>query len=331
MLTERDVKLLSRQRGSALRKIEQDIVISQSKRPKLDRPSLPPPTLEHKEYGFDQSFAAPDLEDDVPLDVPTRSPTRSPVLNGLLTSPENLFTSPTRFPASPDRASPASLPQVPETPPQLPKSPPRVSTTPERPRLEPDFSFSDLPISQLKSNPISLASIEVISSILESLFEEQLIPQSYADFDTATDSAEQFMHKLDIKLLSTFIHGVVSDLQDTLDINISNNELCSQLKDCERRKFILSEKLLDIRQQINDWETEPGSNEQLEELRRKSVLNDKLQNLVSNLSHTPAIGEHTKVPSLERKVDDLVQLVNPNDGLLTKLQTFNDSLEKLLE
>ncbi|SCU83819.1 LAME_0C06810g1_1 [Lachancea meyersii CBS 8951] len=334
MFVDRHVKLLSRQRGSALRKVEQDVVISQIKKPRLDRPSYSSPSKDVKqspesEPSFDVPQSPPEFHVSQDSNEPASTPPRSPVLNGgLLTSPDNPFTSPVPDQASAGQNSPVSPARNAETPILRTKDSPSLSP-------EPEFDFSDLPISQLRSNAISLAGIEVVWSILSNLFEEQLIPQAYADFDTATDATEQLMHKLDIKLLSTFMRGVLSDLQDTIDINSSNNELCSQLKECAKQKVKLSENLVDIRHQIIEWENREADDEQLEELQLKSALNDKLQNLAISVStkaeHDDNHNDKDEMPSLEPTANDLVELLDPQDGILGRLQTLNRSLEKLLE
>ncbi|CEP63029.1 Ame1p LALA0_S07e00782g [Lachancea lanzarotensis] len=333
MLADRHVKLLSRQRGSALRKIDQDVVISQIKRPKLDRPSLSvspskntlyeperEPSFDLPQPPSESHFLAGNSND------PASTPPHSPVLNGgLLTSPELPLVSPTRDQASAGQKSPDHFLEMAETPPLTTQNSPIFSPAPE-------FDFSDLPISQLRTNSFSLARIEVIWSLLNNLFEEHLIPQAFADYDTASDPAEQLSHKLDIKLLSTFMHGTLSDLQDTQDINASNNELCSQLKDCARQKVILTERLVDLRQQITDWENKEDNDEQLQEMQLKSVLNDKLQGLAIDVStKTDENNANIATQPLESIADDLVPLLDPQDGILGTLKTFNTSLEKLLD
>ncbi|SCU78140.1 LADA_0A04060g1_1 [Lachancea dasiensis] len=333
MLVDRHVKLLSRQRGSALRKVEQDIVISQTKKQKLDRPPPSPPGESRREPDSDYlspPTALPDVDleggGSLPSETPRMSPVHSPELDGLPTSPANPFTSARGSDISPD------LP-ISESPLKGTVDPFAAPIESVAPPSEPhfDFDFSELPISQLRANSLSLTSIEIISSVLHNLFEEQLIPQAYADFDTATTPADQVLYKLDIKLLSTFIHGVLADLQDTVDINLSNNELCSQVKECQRQKAQKTESLLELRHDINEWENKDDNAEHFDELRRKSALNDKLQNLIASISQEPAEPVQSPLLSFDKVSDDLIRVTDPCNGALAKLRTFNDTLEKLLE
>ncbi|SCU81413.1 LAFA_0C04742g1_1 [Lachancea sp. 'fantastica'] len=335
MLADRHVKLLSRQRGSALRKIDHDVVISQIKKPRLDRPSLSVSPSKSNQYDpeHEPSLDLPQPPSEVhfpaDLDDPASTPPHSPVLrNGLLTSPEILHTSPTRDQAPAGQEMPDNYLDLAET-----ISPPSKSSKSSQViPLVPEFDFSGLPISQLRTNSLSQARIEVIWSLLNNLFEEQLIPQAFADHDTASNAADQLTYKLDIKLLSTFLHGILSDLQDTLDINASNNELCSQLKACAKQKATLTETLVDLRQQITDWENKEDNDAQLQEMQLKSALNDKLQSLA--IGDYPSADEGDAITNpqpLEPIADDLIQLLDPQDGILGKLKTFNTSLEKLLD
>ncbi|CUS21259.1 LAQU0S02e09670g1_1 [Lachancea quebecensis] len=339
---DRDVKLLYRQRGSALRRTGQSIVISQAKRPKHGVRAAREPSREREvavalEPAVDEQPSSPPplISDGFP-DSPVREQTREP----------------TQLPQSPPPRSPPS---------QLPPSPLMSLPAPDadlgaglvadldvdlRTELNassvvaghtdaafllpaPQFSFSDVPLSRLHSNTVSLSAIEVVSSLINSLFEEQLIPYFFAEFDTATSPEDRLMRKIDIKLYSTFVQAVLTDLRDLLDINASNNELLTQLKQTIKRKGALTQTLLEVRHETADWEAKAGADEQLEELRQKSAVNAKLQALAQDIR---TAGAEAPTPTdADRALDDLTAVLDPYNGVLAQLQTFNQSLEKLLE
>lgn len=328
---DRDVKLLYRQRGSALRRTAQNIVISQAKRHKSSSASPPPILL-------------PDLESDLAAEPLINDAPSSPLREGFPQMSASPSASPARLrgPVSdrPDHvntqtnllASPSpSLPPLHHSDP--------VETGPESPQGSdvespvipaPQFTFTNVPLSQLHSHTVSLASIEVLAAVLNILFEENLIPQSYADFETAQDPHDRLLHKIDIKLYSSFLHGVLADLHDLLDINISNNDLLAQLKHTIKRKTRSTQTLLDVRHETVDYENEPNARDQLDELRRKAAINDKLQSLAMGKTNVER-QDATPVSPQDFKVDDFIALMDPHNGVLAQLNNFNQSLEKLLE
>lgn len=335
MLMDRDVKLLYRQRGSALRRTGQSIVISQAKRPKhsgravrereRDVAAAPGPAV------GEQPSSPPPLISDGFLGSParelTREPTQLPHSPPAPLSPSPLVPLPA-LDADLDADLGAGLDE--DLNADLGASPGMAGHAGAAPLLPaPQFSFSDVPLSRLHSNTVSLSSIEVVASLINSLFEEQLVPQCFAEFDTAASPEDRLMHKLDIKLYSTFVQAVLADLRDLLDINVSNNELLTQLKQTIKRKSALTQTLLDVRHETADWEANAGADEQLEELRQKSAVNAKLQALAQDVRTASA--DASAPTDADRALDDLTALLDPYNGVLAQLQTFNQSLEKLLE
>ncbi|KAM3159772.1 Inner kinetochore subunit AME1 [Lachancea thermotolerans] len=323
MLMDRDVKLLYRQRGSALRRTGQSIVISQAKRPKHSGRAV-------RERERDVAAAPGPAVGEQPSSPPPL------ISDGFLGSPARELTrEPTQLPHSPPAPlSPSPLVPLPaldaDLDADLGASPGMAGHAGAAPLLPaPQFSFSDVPLSRLNSNTVSLSSIEVVASLINSLFEEQLVPQCFAEFDTAASPEDRLMHKLDIKLYSTFVQAVLADLRDLLDINVSNNELLTQLKQTIKRKSALTQTLLDVRHETADWEANAGADEQLEELRQKSAVNAKLQALAQDVRTASA--DASAPTDADRALDDLTAVLDPYNGVLAQLQTFNQSLEKLLE
>lgn len=227
------------------------------------------------------------------------------------------------------------------------KSP--ISESPQNVRNDEDlttrYNFDDIPIRQLSSSITSVTTIDVLSSLFINLFENDLIPQALKDFNKSDDDQfRKLLYKLDLRLFQTISDQMTRDLKDILDINVSNNELCYQLKQVLARKEDLNQQIISVRNEIQelkagkDWHD--LQNEQAK-LNDKVKLNKRLNDLTSTL-----LGKYEgdrKIMSQDSEDDSIrddsnildiahfVDLMDPNNGLLKKINKINENLSNELQ
>ncbi|CAI4279601.1 ASN_collapsed_G0004310.mRNA.1.CDS.1 [Saccharomyces cerevisiae] len=221
------------------------------------------------------------------------------------------------------------------------KSP--ISESPQNVRNDEDlttrYNFDDIPIRQLSSSITSVTTIDVLSSLFINLFENDLIPQALKDFNKSDDDQfRKLLYKLDLRLFQTISDQMTRDLKDILDINVSNNELCYQLKQVLARKEDLNQQIISVRNEIQelkagkDWHD--LQNEQAK-LNDKVKLNKRLNDLTSTLlgkyegdrkimsqdSEDDSIRDDSNILDIARFVD----LMDPYNGLLKKINKINEN------
>lgn len=191
----------------------------------------------------------------------------------------------------------------------------------------PHYNFTGTPISRLSSSITSITSIDVLIEVFTKLFQDELIPQANQNFHDSQSKEEQIMYKLDLKLFETFLHKIVADLKDILDINLSNNELCYQLKQILRTKVDLSEELLLTRETLHELhqaETlSSDNNHKVQDLRRKLELNQLLNQLPQQLK-----SKRVQPSPNQHELDRFIELTDPYNGVLARISRLNDALRK---
>ena len=190
-----------------------------------------------------------------------------------------------------------------------------------------------------------MTTIDVLSSLFINLFENDLIPQALKDFNKSDDDQfRKLLYKLDLRLFQTISDQMTRDLKDILDINVSNNELCYQLKQVLARKEDLNQQIISVRNEIQelkagkDWHD--LQNEQAK-LNDKVKLNKRLNDLTSTL-----LGKYEgdrKIMSQDSEDDSIrddsnildiayfVDLMDPYNGLLKKINKINENLSNELQ
>lgn len=207
------------------------------------------------------------------------------------------------------------------------------------------YNFDDMPIRQLSSSITSVTTIDVLSSLFINLFENDLIPQALKDFNKSDDDHfRKLLYKLDLRLFQTISDQMARDLKDILDINVSNNELCYQLKQVLARKEDLNQQIISVRNEIQelkagkDWHD--LQNEQ-SKLNDKVKLNKRLNDLTSTLlgryeagrnimsqdSEDDSIRDDSNILDIAHFVD----LMDPYNGLLKKINKINENLSNELQ
>lgn len=149
------------------------------------------------------------------------------------------------------------------------------------------YNFDDIPIRQLSS---SITSVTTIDENRRNKYLNKLLlnfPQALKDFNKSDDDQfRKLLYKLDLRLFQTISDQMTRDLKDILDINVSNNELCYQLKQVLARKEDLNQQIISVRNEIQelkagkDWHD--LQNEQAK-LNDKVKLNKRLNDLTSTL------------------------------------------------
>ncbi|CAR26946.1 ZYRO0C05104p [Zygosaccharomyces rouxii] len=299
-LTDRGIKLLYRQRGSHLRKIDGEIetlIIE-------DQTPSPTPDVEAE----DEITIGPqrEPESNVPLQLePEPEPEPDVPVEAEAGLPPNEF----------------ELPEIsPEVPPEIPpEEPPEIAEPPSIP----DYHFQNIPLRQLSSTITSIASIETIKSILTNLLEKDLIPHAKSHFESDRDRESKMMHKLDVRIFQLVSQNLNSDLQDILDINISNNQLLYQLRQLMSTREDLNQQLVQTRSELQqlkcggEWYQLKNSQDKLQSRLRLNQELNQLTKTIESKDAPPLPKGHNRK---KYDIDDLCDLLNPHTGLLNRLQ-----------
>ncbi|AAS50517.1 AAR150Cp [Eremothecium gossypii ATCC 10895] len=208
---ERRVKLLYRQRGSALRRVEQEVVIQDG-----------------------APAAATAAEESV---EPPEEPADLPQLEAGDWAV-----------GSPGDAAAWEPPEAVDEAPSAAGSPAAGGEAPGEAADEAS-RFAGLSATQLATSITSVATVEVLSEVVTALFSQQLAPQCAERFRRARTRAERLSYKLELRIFERLEAQVRADLRDIVDIHRSNNELCYQMKQILRLRHELTEELVAVRAQ----------------------------------------------------------------------------------
>ncbi|SCU82765.1 LAMI_0C00804g1_1 [Lachancea mirantina] len=326
MLMDRNVKLLYRQRGSALRKVGQDIVFSGTK--DVNHEAATP--------GYENEILPaldpiPDFEHDQQLNL-SQSQHHTPEKNAFLYASQSPAPAPAGHEDHLDllhsrKASPQEGLQISYATHGLLESPP--SLPPSEEPVIPSYDFTGVPLSKLPSSITSITSIDVLIALFANLFDEQLIPKSHANYDTAISDADKLSFQMDVDLFNLFKDKILGDMRDLLDINISNNNLCSLLRQALKSKRDLSSDLLEVRKQIHEWEMKIKEEEKPGELESKLALNEQLKELGNNIRNAH-LGQSTALVGNDDSVSDFVRYMDPHNGASARLKAIIAKLEEIL-
>ncbi|EJS44669.1 ame1p [Saccharomyces arboricola H-6] len=207
------------------------------------------------------------------------------------------------------------------------------------------YKFDDIPIRQLSSSITSVTTIDVLSSLFINLFENDLIPQALKDFNKSDDDRfRKLLYKLDLRLFQMISDQMTRDLKDILDINVSNNELCYQLKQVLARREDLNQQIISVRNEIQelkagkDWHDLQSEQTMLND---KVKLNKKLNDLTSTLLGQSQAGDDMVGQGYEDEsiwddsnildITRFANLVDPYNGLLKKINKINEKLSNELQ
>lgn len=190
------------------------------------------------------------------------------------------------------------------------------------------YDFEDVPISKLYSSITSVTTIHVLQSIFVNLFENNLIPQAMTAFndtdpeDGRVSQLKRVSHKLDMRIFQMLSDNLTIDLNDILDINKANNELCYQLKELNAETQLLNKQLVKVRRE--HVSVRYGGDKHRLEYNKKKIdskidLNDKLMHLTDFLLDDE---EHEEAVQPLDTVDftRICNLLDPNNGIIARLK-----------
>lgn len=193
------------------------------------------------------------------------------------------------------------------------------------------YNFQSMPLRQLSSSITSVTSIDVLISIFTNLFQNDLIPQATKEFEGSRDRHSKMMYKLDVRIFESLLDQLVKDFKDILDINMSNNELCYQLKQIAMAREDLNEQLVEVRKELQllkcGGEWYQLQQEQLA-LNDRVKLNDELNALSDKLLDQNFRAENEEPLSLSEPVNEFCELVNPYNGILANIENINERLQQ---
>ena len=193
------------------------------------------------------------------------------------------------------------------------------------------YNFQDMPLRQLSSSITSVTSIDVLISMFTNLFENDLIPQAIKEFESSKDSNSKMMYKLDVRIFESVLEQLIKDFKDILDINMSNNELCYQLKQIVVAREELNQELVETRSELQklkcggEWYK---VQQEQSELNGRVELNDQLNHLNAQLHGEAAIPTSQEPLATNETVSDFCEMVNPYSGILARLEQMNNSLQQ---
>lgn len=193
------------------------------------------------------------------------------------------------------------------------------------------YNFQDMPLRQLSSSITSITSIDVLISMFTNLFENDLIPQAIKEFESSKDSNSKMMYKLDVRIFESVLEQLIKDFKDILDINMSNNELCYQLKQIVVAREELNQELVETRSELQklkcggEWYK---VQQEQSELNGRVELNDQLNHLNAQLHGEAAIPTSQEPLATNETVSDFCEMVNPYSGILARLEQMNNSLQQ---
>lgn len=290
-LTDRGIKLLYRQRGSRTRRVAQ---VSDESWPVIRAPE-----------------STPEPENDNELDEP------------VLDEPFELQDEP--FELQPDPLEQEPLADAPRD--DLDEYPAHNEVEDELHQ----YNFENMPLRQLSSSITSITSIDVLISMLTNLFENDLIPQATREFEAAQDKHSKMMYKLDVRIFESVLEQLVRDFKDILDINMSNNELCYQLKQLVMAREDLNEELVQVRKETQELKC-GGEWYQLQQeqsnLNERVKLNEQLNQLTATLTGELPVPSQPAPMVTNEAIDEFCEIVNPYSGVLAKAESVNKRLRQ---
>lgn len=232
-----------------------------------------------------------------------------------------------------------------------------IATIP--PNYDLKFQFGKLPLRNLPISKISLLSINSLQHIYNHILNKILIRKATNDLiqddkDKNSSSPQQkLMYKLDLRIFQNLLNLINKDFNDIKDINIANNELYYQLKKLKKRKVKVRTRLIEVRRQINDIKLNNDDdhllsfreqNVQEQKLRKRLKLNKSLNKLSGILTKKNSSDgkrsieknkHQTKMDSLVKnndnnlkQIDQLCDLLDPYNGMLSRLKSLNNELSK---
>ncbi|CCD24392.1 Ame1p NDAI_0D00780 [Naumovozyma dairenensis CBS 421] len=122
--------------------------------------------------------------------------------------------------------------------------------------FESSFQFQDCKnIDELLVSNMSMTSIGIFKDLFKNLFQDNLVMQAIKDFKMNDhNKIKKMMYKLDLKIFQKLTDMIENDLDDIFDINLANNELCNKISAIQNKKESISSELNIIKKELKDLE-----------------------------------------------------------------------------
>lgn len=312
---DRDTRILYRQRGSNLRKtVDEDNVLVIRTPMKLvetlpepdDITSLKRSRDDNSEIGipYEPDFDVQEEEDNVPVG-------NQPVLSPLFNNRSNYNEGRNKHRSKYQRITTAN------------------ATT----------DFSNLSAHDLILSEQKIRCYDILKELVDFLFKENLMRKANTDSNKySRDEVQSMMYKLDFKIFEKIVSGITNDLNDIKDINIANNTLLHNLSRIQKKKQRLNMELVDTRTQTTQLMTNEefwyqNKTDQLK-LNDRLRLNQGLKQLSKQVSTTTTVpnttGGAAASPALPIRdnLPSVIQLLDPQHGILNKITKINEKLRK---
>lgn len=202
------------------------------------------------------------------------------------------------------------------------------------------YDFEDIPVSRLYSSITSVTTIHVLQAIFTNLLQNDLIPQALTAFNGTTNvprlsQLKKMSHKLDMRIFQVLAEQLTADLDDLLDINKANNELCYQLKELTANSQLLNKELIAVRKEHQTIKY-GGKKHKLENDRAN--INSKIQLNAQLVELTEALlndneDDQADAPLTINSLNlrHTCELLDPHNGLVKRLQSKINEIKSLQE
>ncbi|XDT05836.1 Hypothetical protein J6897_03654 [Nakaseomyces glabratus] len=235
---------------------------------------------------------------------------------------------------------------VPDTTPHTQGSETGNISTPDVPRYTgvdahiQSSAYEHHTVSRLYSSITSVTTIHVLQAIFTNLLQNDLIPQALTAFNGTTNvprlsQLKKMSHKLDMRIFQVLAEQLTADLDDLLDINKANNELCYQLKELTANSQLLNKELIAVRKEHQTIKY-GGKKHKLENDRAN--INSKIQLNAQLVELTEALlndneDDQTDAPLTINSLNlrHTCELLDPHNGLVKRLQSKINEIKSLQE
>ncbi|KAG0668709.1 hypothetical protein C6P45_004484 [Maudiozyma exigua] len=196
-------------------------------------------------------------------------------------------------------------------------------------------NFTNLPISDLTVNESRIRCYDIFKDLIQFLFKENLMRKAQIDINKYKDNNEEIqtmMYKLDYKIFDKIVIGITKDLNDIKDINIANNILIHNLQRLQKRGNKLNMELINYRTQLTELMTNEdywsqNKTDQIN-LQERLKLNQELKQLTKLVSTSNKEQPTQQPDSNYTNLQTVIELIDPQYGIVNKINKINDKLRK---
>lgn len=174
--------------------------------------------------------------------------------------------------------------------------------------FENDFTvFQNMTINQLCSPVATITLLHIFKNLFMNIINTQMLPKAKMDFNKPGNTpVDKMYYKLDVKIFNNIIKYLERDFNDILDLNISNNKMCSQIRQILQTRKILNLELLKINNEVQEFKVMKQPNEstsgKLFEINSKiNAFNEKLR---ENNNNTPSSASEYEMSDDSNASDD---------------------------